>query len=157
MSASMLIMAIVVKLLGGMDPTAMEQGFSAIREFAVIVAALTLVVGIMGKDSPKIAATLLAMSVSIAILAGVAILGMIDLPGLAKGVIAVSILGLVMAGMVDTARDVKNCKRTIMAMAVAIGVMAASVAVLSMIDPTKLFYLQPARVFFQLPQQHMMT
>ena len=94
----------------------------------------------MGKDSPKIAATLLAMSVSIAILAGVAILlGMIDLPGLAKGVIAVSILGLVMAGMVDTARDVKNCKRTIMAMAVAIGVMAASVAVLSMIDPTKLF------------------
>ena len=140
MSASMLIMSIVVKLLGGMDPTAMEQGFSAIREFAVIVAALTLVVGIMGKDSPKIAATLLAMSVSIAILAGVAILlGMIDLPGLAKGVIAVSILGLVMAGMVDTARDVENCKGTIMAMAVAIGVMAASVAVLSMIDPTKLF------------------
>ena len=140
MSASMLIMSIVVKLLGGMDPTAMEQGFSAIREFAVIVAALTLVVGIMGKDSPKIAATLLAMSVSIAILAGVAILlGMIDLPGLAKGVIAVSILGLVMAGMVDTARDVGNCKGTIMAMAIAIGVMAASVAVLSMIDPTKLF------------------
>ena len=139
-AASMLIMSIVVKLLGGMDPTAMEQGFSAIRLFAVIVAALALVVGIMGKDSPKIAATLLAMSVSIAILAGVAILlGMIDLPGLAKGVIAVSILGLVMAGMVDTARDVKNCKGTIMAMAIAIGVMAASVAVLSMIDPTKLF------------------
>ena len=139
-AASMLIMSIVVKLLGKMDPTAMEQGFSAIREFAVIVAALALVVGIMGKDSPKIAATLLAMSVSIAILAGVAILlGMIDLPGLAKGVIAVSILGLVMAGMVDTARDVENCKGTIMAMAVAIGVMAASVAVLSMIDPTKLF------------------
>ena len=139
-AASMLIMSIVVKLLGGMDPTAMEQGFSAIRLFAVIVAALALVVGIMGKDSPKIAATLLAMSVSIAILAGVAILlGMIDLPGLAKGVIAVSILGLVMAGMVDTARDVNNCKGTIMAMAVAIGIMAASVAVLSMIDPTKLF------------------
>ena len=139
-AASMLIMSIVVKLLGKMDPTAMEQGLSAIREFAVIVAALALVVGIMGKDSPKIAATLLAMSVSIAILAGVAILlGMIDLPGLAKGVVAVSILGLVMAGMVDTARDVKNCKGTIMAMAVAIGVMAASVAVLSMIDPTKLF------------------
>lgn len=147
-AASMLIMSIVVKLLGRMDPAAMEQGFSAIRQFAVIVAALALVVGIMGKDSPKIAATLLAMSVSIAILAGVAILlGMINLPGLAKGVIAVSILGLVMSAMIDATKDASNCKGSIMAMAVAIGVMAASVAVLSMIDPTKLF---PAAIALSL-------
>ena len=208
MSASMLIMAIVVKLLGGMDPTAMEQGFSAIREFAVIVsalmlvvsiigkdspkiaatllamsvsiailagvaillslidlpglvkgvvavgvlgkimAALTLVVGIMGKDSPKIAATILAMSVSIAILAGVAILlGMIDLPGLAKGVIAVHMLGSVMSAMILVTKYASNCKGSIIAMTVAIGVMAASVAVLSMIDPTKLF---PAAIALSL-------
>ena len=148
MSASMLIMAIVVKLLGGMDPTAMEQGFSAIREFAVIVAALTLVAGIMGKDSPKIAATLLAMSVSIAILAGVAILlSLIDLPGLIKGVVAVGILGKMMALMILVTKFASNCKGSIMAMAVAIGVMAASVAVLSMIDPTNLF---PAAIALSL-------
>ena len=45
-----------------------------------MIALLTSIVKKLGKDAPKIAATILAMSVSIAILAGIAILlSLIDL------------------------------------------------------------------------------
>ena len=139
MSVAMLLMAFVVRILGGMDPEEMAKGLAAIFVFVGVIAALTLLVGSLDKDAPKIAATLLAMSASIAILAGVAILlGLIDLPGLAKGVIAIGILGAVMALMIQATRGASDCKGNLIVMTVAIAVMAAAVAALSMIDPTQL-------------------
>ena len=139
MSVSMLLMAAVVKLLGEMDPAEMTKGYSAILVFVGVIALLTSVVKMLGKDAPKMAATILAMSTSIAILAGVAILlSLIDLAGLAKGVIAIGILGSVMESMIYATKDANDCKGNLIVMTVAIGIMAAAVAALSMIDPTSL-------------------
>ena len=138
-SASMLIMAAVVKILGGMKLADMIQGMVAVNVFVGVIASLTSIVGILGKDAPKMAATILAISVSISILAGVAImLSMISLGGLAKGVIAIGILGSVMALMIYATKDANDCKGNLIVMTVAIGIMAAAVAALSMIDPTSL-------------------
>lgn len=139
MSVSMLLMTAVVRILGGMDPAEMAKGYLAILGFVGIIALLTLVVKMLKKDAPKMAVTILAMSASIAILAGIAILlSLIDLAGLAKGVIAVGILGSVIALMIHATKDAKNCKGNLIVMTVAIGIMAAAVAALSMIDPTRL-------------------
>ena len=139
MAASMLIMSLVVRLLGSMDPGEMVKGYAGILVFVGVIALLTLVIKMLGNDAPKMAATLLAMSASIAILAGVAILlGLIDLAGLAKGVGAIAILGSIMALMIYATKDASDCKGNLIVMTVAIAVMAAAVAALSMIDPTQL-------------------
>ena len=103
------------------------------------MAGLALVCKLVGKDTGKISATIITMSAAIAILAGVAIiLGWIDLASLAKGVIAVGILSAMMSLMIHAAKGVQNCMGSIIAMAVAIGVMAVAVAALSFIDGSKL-------------------
>ena len=139
MSASMLIMVGVIKLVSGLSAGELIKGGAAILAFVGIIALLTEIVKMVGPDAPKLAGTLLAMSVSIAILAGVAVLlSLVDLGGLAKGVIAVGMLGSVMALMIYATKDAQDCKGNLIAMSVAIGIMAAAVVVLSFIDGKKL-------------------
>lgn len=138
-SASMLLMTAVIKLIGGMELGEILKGVVGIVAFTLIIRSLINMVKEAESDAPKIAATLLAMSVSIGILAGVAmLLGMISLPALAKGVGAVAILGLVMTQMIKATKGAKSCKGNLIVMTVAVGIMAAAVAALSFIDPTKL-------------------
>ena len=140
MSASLLIMVGVCKLVGLLSVEDMVKGGVAIAAFMVLVKTMVGILKI-GNDQQmsKVATTLLSMSVSIAILAGVAVvLSLIDLAGLAKGVAAISMLGVVMALMIAATKNATDVKGNLVAMTVAIGVMAASVAVLSFIDPSKL-------------------
>ena len=137
-SASLVLMAGVVKLLGGMDLGSLTKGLVAISVLSLVISGLIKTVG-NGKDAPKIASTLIAVSIAIAILAGISVvLSLIDTASLAKGVIAIGILGAVMAGMILATKDAKNCKGNIIAMTVAISLMALAVGALSFLDPTKL-------------------
>ena len=138
-SISMLIMTGIVKLISTMSIGDLVKGIAAIAAFTGIIYGLCKAIKTVGPEAPKIAATLLAMSVAIGIMAGVAVvLSLIDPVDLAKGVAAVSILGLVLKGMIAATKDASQCKGNLMMMAIAIGVMAASVAALSLIDPAKL-------------------
>lgn len=139
MSASMLIMAGVVKILGGMSVADLVQGTLALTAFSGVIALLVSITKLAAKETPQMAATLLAMSASIGILASVAvILGLIDIAGLAKGIVAVGLLSTFMALMTVATRGANDVKGNLIAISVAIGIMAASVAALSFIDPTKL-------------------
>lgn len=139
MSASMLLMVAVVKLMGTMSVGEIVKGGIGIAAFAVVIKLLvTSLKGFQG-EAPKIAGTLLAMSLAIGILAAVAItMSLISIPGLIKGVTAVTILGTVMSLMAASTRYASDVKGTMIAMAIAIGIMAAAVAGLSFIDPAKL-------------------
>lgn len=91
------------------------------------------------KQIAKVGLTLVALSVSLAIMAGVCILlGMISLGALAKGIVAMGFLATFMSGMITATEGAEDCKGSIIAMAVAIGVMAAAVAALSFIEWQKL-------------------
>ena len=139
-SASLLIMVGVVKLLGMMDIPTLVKGGIAITLFGGILAGLIYMVKLVGPQAPKLAGTIAAMSLAIGVMAATAlILSLISIPGLIKGVTAVSLLGAVMALMIHATKGASEVKGSIMAMAVAIGVIAASVAALSFIDPTKLY------------------
>ena len=138
-AGAMLIMVLVVKLISFLEPDEILKGVITIALFGGIIAGLLLLVNSLGSSAPKIAGTILALSVGIAILAGVAIiLSLISLPGLVKGVVAIGLLGSIMALMIYATKDANDVKGSIMAMAIAIGVMAASVAILSFIKPEKL-------------------
>lgn len=136
MSISIGILVVVAKMIAGMSPQDLAKGIAFISAFGAIVSALALVNKILGAgEVASISANLLAMSAAIGILAGVAILlGMIDIKGLAKGIVSVSALSALVSLMSVATRGANDIKGTMIGMAVAIGALAASVAVLSFID-----------------------
>ena len=139
MSASMLILVGVIKLISGLSVGEIAKGVAAIAAFTLVISALVKIANTAKDVSPKIAATLLAMSVAIGILAGIAVvLSLIDLSGLAKGIVAVGLLTSFIAGLVYVTKYARQVKGELIAISVAIGIMAAAVAALSFIDPAAL-------------------
>lgn len=139
-SVSMLLMVGVAKLAGQLGLGEMAKaGLFALGFLGFVAALRAITTFLKGGDMTKLAGTLLALSVSIGILAGIAVLlGLVDTKQLVKGVLAVTLLGAIMTGMIWATRGANDVKGNVIAMAVAIGVMAAAVAALSMIDSTKL-------------------
>ena len=133
------ILALVARMLAGMEWKEMGRAGVGLLGLVGIVYLLVRIVKMAGTDAPKIAATLLAMSVAIGIIAGIAVLlGFVSIPHLAKGIIAVGILAALMSLMIWATRGASDCKGNLIVMTVAIGIMAAAVAALSMIKPEKL-------------------
>lgn len=138
MSISMLLMAGVVKIISTMNPNDVLKGVLVMQAFVLLIAEMLLVAK-LGNNTSKIAGNLLAMSVAIGILAAVSIaLSLVDIAGLAKGIVAVGLLGGVMTAMIWATRGANDVKGSLMAMSLAIAVMAAAVVALSFIDGSKL-------------------
>lgn len=139
-SASMLIMVGVAKLAGQLKVSKMAKATAFAGAFLLFIKALKKITTDSGTgETVKLAGTVLAVSVAIGILAGIAVLlGLVDTKQLVKGVLAVTLLGAIMTAMIWATRGANDVKGNVIAMAVAIGVMAAAVAALSMIDSTKL-------------------
>ena len=142
-SASIAILAGVAVALSGIDPAAFDNGLGSMTKVAALVLGIIAVMELISKlgktDIVKVGASLLLVSASVAILAGVAVLlSTIDTAGLAKGIIAVGFLSLFVAGMIAAAKGAENAKGTIIAVSVAVGILAAAVAVLSFIPFEKL-------------------
>ena len=139
-SGSLILLALACKLIGTLSIGDMIKGAAFMAAFLIFIKMLVKVTTIGNdKQIAKVATTILAVSVAIGILAAVSVLlGLVDLAALAKGVAAVTILGGIMTAMIWATKSAENVKGNIIAMTVAIGVMAAAVAALSFINPTKL-------------------
>lgn len=136
-----LLLAITAKLIATMSWGDMGKAAVGLAGLTGIVALLVLITNLAPPgEIAKISMTLLAMSASIAILAGVAaLLGMVKTENIVKGIAAVgALVGLMSVMMLASTGVPEGAKDTFVGMAVAIGVLAASVAVLSFIDPSKL-------------------
>lgn len=139
-SGAMAILAVTARIIAGMSWEDMAKagvGLIALGGIITGLIAATRLAG--GNDLKGIAGTLLAMSVSIGILAAVAVLlSLVDIASLAKGVIAIGLLAGIMSMMIVATKNAKNCKGNLIVMTVAIGVMTAAIIALSFIDPGKL-------------------
>ena len=138
-SGAIAILAATAAIIGGVDAKQLFNGIGAITVLGLIVVGLMGIVKLMGPgEAAKVGATLLAMSLSIGILGGIAtLLGFVDPGRLAQGVIAVGFLAAMMVAMTKATAGGTDMKGTFLGMAVAIGVLAASVAVLSLLDTGK--------------------
>ena len=134
------ILGATAVILGSVDTGQLIKGGIAVAALGVIVVGLMKLVQMMGPgEAAKVGATLLAMSLAIGVLGGIAVLlGLVDPGNLAKGVIAVGFLAAMMVAMTKATKGASDVKGSFMGMAVAIGVIAASVAVLSFIDTDRL-------------------
>lgn len=139
-SFSMTLMVGVCKLAGMLSEDEMKKGAAFAAAFLIFIGVLKKVTTISKEEqTAKLIATLLAMTIAIAGLAAISIaLSLVDIPSLAKGIVAVGLLGAILAGMIRATKGANEVKGSIIAMAVAIGVMAVSVVALSFIDPSKL-------------------
>ena len=139
-SLSMALMVGVLKLVDKLTVQEILKGAAFAAGFVIFVKALVAVTSIgSDKKIAKVSMTILAMSVAIGILAGIAIiLSLISIEGLVKGVTAVTILGSIMALMIHATKGATNVVGNLVAMSVAIALMAAAVAGLSFIEPKKL-------------------
>ena len=139
-SFSLMLMVGVCKLVGKLTVKDIIKGTAFVAGFVVLVKTMMSILKVSSEQKmAKVAGTILAMSLSIAILAGVAaLLSFIDLGGLAKGIIAVGLLSAMMAVMIKALKGAQNVKASIMMIAIAIGVMAASIVALSFIDTKSL-------------------
>lgn len=140
-AAAMGIMALVAKLISNMTWGEMAVAAAGIAGLGVLMGGLIWVTKFAGgKKLAGVAATLLATSACIGILAGVSvILGLVDPATMWKGVAAVGALSVIMGMLMWASGKSKgDLKGTMIGIAAAIGVMAAALVVLSFIKPEKL-------------------
>ena len=147
-SFSLLLMVGICKLVGLLSVEEMLKGAAFVAGFIVLLKNLTTILKIGDKEKmASLTGTILAISAAIAILAGVSIiLSFMDTTSLAKGIVAVGLLSTMMTIMIKSLKGAHNVKGAIMMMAIAIGVMAASVVALSFIDTKSLFSAAGAMV-----------
>lgn len=135
MATAMLVLAIVIKLIAGMEWDELKKGVIGIVVLGLIVSALVGVAAAFAGKNAKLAGMLLAMAVAIGILAGIAVLlGMVDIKSLAKGLVAVGILSALVALMVKSAKGATASVGSIVALSAAVAVLAASLVALSFVD-----------------------
>ena len=135
-----LAIGVAARLLGGMSKEQIDNAKEALWAFTGVISVL-MIVGSLAKGVSKgVASSILSMSLAIGILAGVAVLlSYVKPEDMYQGVAVVTAFGLLVSLMAKSARGVRDVKGTMIGMAVAIGVMAAAVAVLSFIRPDKLY------------------
>ena len=133
------LLGVAARLLGGLSPEELGTALIGIGAFTGVILALVGIAHLVPKgEMAQVGLTLISMAGAIAILAGVAIvLGLVPLENLAKGTLIVGALSALMIGMTKATKDAKKVKGTMLGIAVAIGVMAASVAILSLLDQEK--------------------
>ena len=137
-SLSLMLMVGVCKLAAMLSYEEMLKGALFVAGFTVFLKYLVSILKV-GSEAQlmKVGGTILAMAVAIGILAAVSVaLSFVDLADLAKGVAAVSILGLIMATMVNALKGAQNVMGSLIVLTVAIGMMAAAIVALTFIDDT---------------------
>ena len=141
-SFSMMLMVGVCKLAAQLTPEEMWAGVGFMAAFLVFVSILVGITQVAdGTKTAKIAGTLIAMAAAVAVLAGVAILlSMLpDADTLWNGVLAVTVMSFAMAAMAASAKGMQKSVGSIIALAIAVGIMAGAVAALTLLpNPDRL-------------------
>ena len=139
-SFSLLMLVGVCKLVGLLSVEEMVKGGAFVFAFLGLIAGLVSILKISNKQKmAEVSKTIIAMSMGIAVLAGVCVLlSFLNTKSLAKGIIAIGMLSLMMSLMVHSLKGAKNAKDAMKWMSVSIIAMASAVAALSFIDDKNL-------------------
>lgn len=139
-AAAIGILALTAKLIASTSFESFAKGIVGIAALGGVVAMLVAVTKYAGgKKLTGVAATLLAMSASIAILAGICVLmGLVDPATMWKGIAAATALAAMVGLLTIATGKGKDIKDTMKSIAISIGILAAAVAILSFIEPSRL-------------------
>ncbi len=139
------ILALVTKLVGGIEPDELAKGLILIGSLSGLVMGLIAVSKTVTKNRKNLlglGTTLLGVALVIGVMAAaVFVFSKIDPAGLAKGVIAIGFLSLFTMGLLAVTKNFKpgnNAMKTLITLTVLIGILAAIAVALSFIRVSKL-------------------
>lgn len=137
---AILLMSATTKLLGTMDKGDLIKGIAGVSAFIALI--IGLIYGIKkvgGKDIDNINKTLIGVTACIAVMSlSAALLGMMSLGNLAKGIIAAGLITYFVTLLVKSTEKARNLGKSLIPLTVAIGLLALSVGLLSLISPERL-------------------
>ena len=133
-SGAIVILAVALRILSSIGWDQLLVAVAGMIALSAVVTYLVYITQQIGKDGPKITATLTAIAGAIAILAVAAVLlGLIEFKDLAKGVGAIAILGLIVGHILKVADESKNVIKPLATMVVVIGLLGGVLYLLSTI------------------------
>lgn len=136
------VLALVIKLLGTISKGDIDRGISVIVGFEVLFGILIAVSVLAGEHADKAGSMLLKMSVAIgALVIVIRLMRGLSLGDIAKGMIFLAgcsaLFGILIAVSLLAGEHADKAGTMLMKMAVPIAALAASIALLSLLDPTR--------------------
>ena len=140
-SSALLILTLTMGLLSVMSAQTLVKGITIVAVLSSFLFAFVYGINklVKAKQVAQVGATLMALAGAIAILSlTLAILSLLSLSGIAKGLVAIAGIGAILAGLIYVTKYSKNCKKNLTMLVAAIAVIAVAIGILSFIDPAKL-------------------
>jgi hypothetical protein len=137
-STAIMAMAFTVKMLGGIDTSVLTKGTAMVLIFSGIIVGLIAATKLAGANASKIAITMLGVAVALGAMAlAVALLGVLSVDHLTKGLVAVGLMSAMISAMIMATKNARNAKNSLIGIAIVIAVLTASLVALSLIDDPK--------------------
>lgn len=139
MSAAMIVMTKAFDELARFDSSELDKCTITLASMLGCFAILVAVSNFAGENAAKAGVMLLLASASISILvAMIVVLSHVDTTGVIKGTVAIGILLGMFALVIAATKGANDCKQNLIMMSIAIGILAASIGVLAMVDSVSL-------------------
>ena len=134
MAAAIGILALAVKLLGNMDIGEVIKGSLIIAALGAMISAFITLTKFPEGEVDKAGAMLFKMAGAILILtAAITVLSLLEMKDIVHGTLCIAALMGMMALMIKATNGAQNIEKTILNMAIAIGVMAGAIGLLALI------------------------
>ena len=139
MSAALILVVGSMKMLANMNAGDIKKSLNAVSQIMLVFSAVIIASKFAGKNAAQAGAMLLMMSGALLILTGViVVLSHVKPEGMKQALGAIAILETLFAGLIAVTALAKDCKSTIMMIAITIGILAVALAGLSFIKPENL-------------------
>lgn len=136
-SLGMTAIIAVIRMMANIKPSTLQKASSNLTYVMSLVTVMLLMTRLAGAHALSGAAGVIVLAGAIAVLAGVAlVIGGLDPGRVLKGVLAIDGLMAGLALVLAASKWASTCQATIISIAASISILAASIIVMSMMDPS---------------------
>lgn len=138
LTIAMAFIPLIIKQINTVTPDQVGYGVKVILGVIAIFALMATITRLTGNNALKLGPTLLAMSLAVGLLVGtIALIGLMKVPTIIKGTLAVVALIGIMSLLVAATKDCQDATRTLTALGVAVAILAGVVVALTFLDAKK--------------------
>ena len=139
MSAAIAILMVTIRFIASISDEEVNRGMNIIMSIMMLFMSVMLLSNFVGKNADKAGSMFIKMSAAILILvAAIAILSILDPADVIRGTACIGAMLALFAAIMYMSKYVTESYKTILMIAIVIGLLAASLVVLSLLDPDRL-------------------
>jgi hypothetical protein len=139
MATALILVCVAMKMLSGMDASGLRQAKNTVTQIFVVFALVAAASKTVGQHAWQAGVMLLMMSGALVIVAAAVVaLSKVDNAGMDRALGIVTVLEILFAGLIAVTYFAKDCKATLLMIAVTIGILAISLGALAAIKAENL-------------------